>query len=158
MGPVELRCWLAALGSAGYFRTCLRTTQASRVGPRRLRLLASGAPPRGFVCRACRWCVLKTAETKDETTTSPASPQKTSIAFLENPCKIHESRHKHKNQKQHQQTPQARSPATLPHPPPSSFWVHASPPLTSLIPLRVPLIPLSCLLTTVPSSAAQIYP
>ena len=46
MGPVERRCWLAAPGSAGYFRACLRTTQSSRVGPRRLRTLTTGAPPR----------------------------------------------------------------------------------------------------------------
>ena len=45
LGPVELRRWLAVPGSAGYFRTCLRTTQSSRVGPRRLRLLTIGAPP-----------------------------------------------------------------------------------------------------------------
>ena len=48
LGPMELRCWLAAPGSAGFFRTCLRTTQPPRVGPRRLRLLAIGA-----LTRAC---------------------------------------------------------------------------------------------------------
>ena len=42
------RCWLAAPGSSGYFRSRFLTTQSSRVGPIRLRAFATGAPSRAW--------------------------------------------------------------------------------------------------------------